>query len=141
MNVRSRAVGVRADVLAARNVTVLERFLASRTNDASRQVMLEALDRVAKLSGKVAERVDWGALRERHTKAIVAMLAASDYSTSTSRLSLSALRGVFRMAVTMGRMTREEYGDATKMGKPWRERQLAQAVDAELERRRLAVPG
>ena len=140
MNIRSRAVGLRADALATRNVTVLERFLASRANDVSRQVMLEALDRIAKLSGKVAERVDWGALRERHTRAIVAMLSSSNYSVATSRLSMSALRGVLRMAVTMGNMTREEYVDATKLEKPWRVRQLALAVDAEIERRRLAVP-
>lgn len=140
MNVRSRAIGVRADVLAARNVTVLERFLASCAHPVSRQVMLEALDRIAKLSGKVAERVDWGALRERHTRAIITMLAASKYKTSTIRLSTAALRGVLRMAVTMGTMTQDECVQAIRFDKPWRLRELAQAADAELERRRLAVP-
>lgn len=130
-----RRIHDRCAALAERNVTVLERYIASKI-PRTQQTMLEGLDRIAKMNGKVPERVDWGALRRPHTLAIASALAGSTYRFKCIQLAMTALRGVLRQAHAMGRMSDAELAEAIGLDKPWRIREHLIAMDKETEERR-----
>jgi hypothetical protein len=135
--VTPRAITARVAALAARSETPLECFLASKRGARMRQTMLEGLDRIAKLSGKESERVNWAALRYPHTTAIVARLAASSYSMESVRLSMGALRGVLKQANAMGLMSDIELAQAIDVGEtPMAVRRRQMRADAQAVARR-----
>jgi site-specific recombinase XerD len=93
----------------------LRRFLAECQSPRTRETMVEALDRVAKLLGAPsADAVPWASLRKVHLLSIKAALAKS-YSHRTCNVTLTAVRGVLRMAWDLELMTGDDYTRAASV--------------------------
>lgn len=133
---RGAGVARRANALAARNRSTLERYLASLTSPRTRETRLEGLERIARLFGKSADRVDWGALRNAQTSSIAAKLAATAYGFETLDGSMKSLRGVLRQGFADGTMTERELELAIDVERPDRIRERLRAADARVEARR-----
>jgi hypothetical protein len=125
-----RAVRERADLLAARSATVLDRFLAGRKGR-TRSNYLEALDRIAALYGKRAEQVAWHSLRSANVDKIIARMAVTHYSANSMRVTMVALRNVLRQAHAEGLMTDAELEEACRpRPRPWALKAKREAQDA-----------
>ena len=86
-------------------------YIASLPAETGRRTQAQALRVIARLLGVDFDRLNWGALRYRHTTAIRARLAQK-YAPATANKMLSALRQTLKQAWLLGQMTAEEYSQA-----------------------------
>ena len=89
-------------------------YISSLPSETGRRTQAQALRVIAQVLGTDLDRLNWGALRDRHTAAIRAKIAQS-YSPATANKILSALRQTLKQTWLLGQMTAEEYSRAIQL--------------------------
>jgi integrase/recombinase XerD len=90
-------------------------LLAGYASARSRQTMLEAVERIARVAGVPAKRMVWHRLGFAHTSAIKARLEER-YAKATVEITMVALRKLLLTCYNLGLMGREDLDRATTLG-------------------------
>jgi integrase/recombinase XerD len=89
-------------------------YIASLHAETGRRTQAQALRVIAHVLGVDYDRLNWGALRYRHTAAVYARIVQV-YSPTTANRILSALRQTLKQAWLLGQMTAEDYRLAVEL--------------------------
>jgi len=94
---------------------VAERYLTTRRTPATEETMRDALERIARLTGRTARDIPWLRLRREDVQDIFVELQRRGYSARTVNVTLAAVRGLLTEAWEQGILTGDEHTRACRV--------------------------